>query len=218
ISIGASTDTYDHTGTITAVDDTFDISIGDIKNTLDELKKETEQMPPMYSAIKINGKKLYEYVRNGQTVEVPKRPITIYDIKMISDVSFDQYHQFDFFASVSKGTYIRTIAHDFGTKINLPCHLSALRRVNSGLFDIKDAYQLDMVNDTTKPTIDLMDYAKNLATVQVSDYLAKMVKNGTRLDERQTTDAGPILVKDPQGNPIAIYIKDDNTYKPIIQF
>ena len=106
-----------------------------------------------------------------------------------------------------------------GLKSICPCHLSALRRVNSGLFDIKDAYQLDMVNETTKPTIDLMDYAKNLVAVQVSDYLAKMVKNGTRLDERQTTDAGPILVKDPQGNPIAIYIKDENnTYKPIIQF
>ena len=59
-------------------------------------------------------------LETDKQLRYPKRPITIYDIKMIGDVSFNQYHQFDFFASVSKGTYIRTIAHDFGTKINLP--------------------------------------------------------------------------------------------------
>ncbi|HBT59497.1 MAG TPA: tRNA pseudouridine(55) synthase TruB [Acholeplasmataceae bacterium] len=217
IKIGYSTDSYDFTGNEVSRSETFELSKREIDEAIEKIKAMETQLPPMHSAIKVNGKKLYEYARKDQTIEIQKRPITIESFECTSFKKDDFGYTLSFKSIVSKGTYIRSIANDFGQLIGIPSHLSSLNRMASGQFDLKDAYTLDEVNEFTTPSLSLEDYAKTLDEVTLSDYLSKLVRNGIRLDDRQTTSEGPVLVKNNFNVPIAIYVKDGKTYKPIIQ-
>lgn len=218
IKLGISTDTYDHTGKITKMVDDFRLSDEQIDKAKRSILQMKEQVPPIYSAIKVDGKKLYEYARKDQEIEIEKRPI---DIKQfdITNIRKDELgYSLDFLSVVSKGTYIRSVANDFGNLLDIPAHLTLLRRTASGQFNINDSYKLSDMNEQSKPNLSLESYASKLDVVILSDYLSKLVKNGIRLDERQSTSPGPILAKNKKNEPLAIYIKDGNTYKPIIQF
>ena len=135
ITLGTTTPSYDLE---TEVDQTFDISgitEEDIIQNTKHFIGEIQQQPPIFSALKKDGKRLYEYAREGEKVEIPKRTITVSEFEITKiDVP-----NIEFRAVCSKGTYIRSLAHDFGKSLNNGAHLSALRRTKIGEFSVEDA-------------------------------------------------------------------------------
>ena len=135
ITLGTTTPSYDLE---TEVDQTFDISgitEEDIQDNTKHFTGEIQQQPPIFSALKKDGKRLYEYAREGEKVEIPKRTITVSEFEITKiDVP-----NIEFRAVCSKGTYIRSLAHDFGKSLNNGAHLSALRRTKIGGFSVEDA-------------------------------------------------------------------------------
>lgn len=206
-------DTYDVTGTITNTNNK-EISKDIFIETLKSFKGEYYQLPPMYSAIKKDGKKLYEYARKGETIEVPKRLVNIIDINYQSEVA---PNEFIFETKVSKGTYIRSLAVDIATKLNTYGALSNLVRTEVSNYKLSEATDLNAL--TVDNLISLEDYFKDEEVIVLNDYMIKLVKNGVYLDERQTDINKNFIVKDEAGNTIAYYVLvDKNSYKPLIIF
>ena len=135
ITLGVSTTTEDQTGEVIEKVNipANTITSKEIDRVLEEFKGVIEQIPPMYSSVKVNGKKLYEYARKGETVERPKRQVKIDEIERISNLTFkEQSCCFDIKVTCGKGTYIRTLATDIGKALAYPAHISLLTRINSG--------------------------------------------------------------------------------------
>lgn len=135
ITLGATTPSYDLES---EVDQTFDISgitKEDILQNTQHFIGEIQQQPPIFSALKKDGKRLYEYAREGEHVEIPKRTITINEFE-ITNIDMPNV---EFRVVCSKGTYIRSLAHDFGKMLNNGAHLSALRRTKIGDFSVDNA-------------------------------------------------------------------------------
>jgi len=130
-----------------------------IEKTLKTFEGEIEQKPPIYSAIKVKGKKLYEYARKGQEVEIPTRKITIYSIELKQIKKEENIIIFDVYCS--KGTYIRTLCEDIAKKLNTIGYMQNLLRIQVGEFNIKDSITLIMENKT-----DLENIEKNIITIE----------------------------------------------------
>ncbi len=140
VQLGKSTTTYDIEGDAVKVSDK-DVSIEEIENALQGFRGEIEQLPPIYSAIKVNGKKLYEYARKGEEVEIKPRKVTINELKILN---YDSKNRIlELYIECSKGTYIRSIANDLGEVLGVYGHLVKLIRVKAGEFDIKDCIKLE---------------------------------------------------------------------------
>ncbi len=140
IQFGSNTDTYDLDGEVTA---TFDkkVTQKDVIEMLKIFEGEISQLPPIYSAIKVNGKKLYDYAREGKDVEIQPRQVFISKIEL---KSFDDVAQkAEILVACSKGTYIRSIAYDLGQKLNCGGHLVKLVRTKAGKFLVKNSIGLE---------------------------------------------------------------------------
>ena len=138
-NLGGATPSYDLE---TAIDQTFpttDISEENIHEATKNFLGEISQVPPVFSALKKDGKRLYEYARNGEDVEIPSRKVTISAFK-ITNIEMPKV---DFRVTCSKGTYIRSLAHDFGKALNSGAHLSTLRRTKIGTFNVVGSLDLD---------------------------------------------------------------------------
>lgn len=142
MTLGAITDTQDKSGTVL---ETFPVNVTEeeIKSTAEKFIGEIEQIPPMYSAIKIDGKKLYELAREGKIVERKSRQVTIKNIEIIS-IDLDK-NTVTMLVDCTKGTYIRTLCEDIGKSLGSGGYMSALTRTKSGRFDIKNAYTLEQI-------------------------------------------------------------------------
>lgn len=140
LRLGMETDTQDMTGTILATKEVTCTEV-DIKNIMSTFLGKQEQIPPMYSALKVNGKKLYELAREGKQVERKARPIEIFDIKIL-DISLPTV---TFRVSCSKGTYIRTLCQDIGQKLGCGGCMEHLTRTRVERFRIEDALTLDQI-------------------------------------------------------------------------
>ncbi|NCC67799.1 MAG: tRNA pseudouridine(55) synthase TruB [Clostridia bacterium] len=138
---GIVTDTQDITGKIVKTSYTA-VSASDIEAVLPEFTGEISQMPPMYSAIKIGGKKLYDIARKGGEVDRQPRAVTIFELSLTSEYCGD----FLLRVRCSKGTYIRTLCHDIGQKLGCGAALSSLRRTKCGSFDVSGALTLDEIS------------------------------------------------------------------------
>lgn len=147
VQFGKNTATYDLEGEITA---TFDkkVTEEDVKNTLKDFEGEISQIPPIYSAIKVNGKKLYDYARQGQDIEIKPRKITISKIEL---KEFDKTSQSaKITVACSKGTYIRSIAYDLGAKLGCGGYLTALERTKAGKFQVNTAIKLEDLTEVSQ--------------------------------------------------------------------
>lgn len=142
LTLGSATDTQDSSGTVLYSNE-VKASEGEIVNAVMSFLGEIEQLPPMYSAIKIGGKKLYELARQGETIEREKRSITIYDLNIIR--IWDNKVLFD--VHCSKGTYIRTLCNDIGEKLGCGGHMSFLVRTKAGKYDIASAITVEEIQD-----------------------------------------------------------------------
>ena len=138
IQFGISTDTLDITGRVTDTRVNTDLNLADIESAFNELSGEISQIPPMYSAVKINGKRLYKMARKNQDVEVEPRKVTIY--KFVPDsISLPHVH---FTVECSKGTYVRSLARDLGSALKCSAFLRSLCRTQVGNYHISSAISL----------------------------------------------------------------------------
>lgn len=183
--LGVVTDTQDSTG---AVINTFDkkVSEDEIISVLDCFRGEIDQLPPMYSAVSVGGKRLYDLARQGIEVERKSRKITIEKIELIS---FNEESQTGrLFISCSKGTYIRTIIHDIGEKLLIGGIMTGLVRNSSSGFKLEDCYTFEQVqhmkeNDSLEDAIIPVDKAfESYDEIHLSDVQTSMYRNGVKLD------------------------------------
>lgn len=148
ICLGYSTTTEDASGECLETTPVSDVAVEEVDLALRSFIGEITQIPPMYSAVKVNGKRLYEYARAGQTVERPERHVTIYDFKRTSLLEFkDDCCYFDFEVACSKGTYIRTLSVDLGKKLGYASHMSYLEREASAGLRLENALTLAEIAD-----------------------------------------------------------------------
>lgn len=148
ICLGYSTTTEDASGERLETMPVSDVAVEEVDLALRSFIGEITQIPPMYSAVKVNGKRLYEYARAGQTVERPERHVTIYDFKRTSPLEFkDDCCYFDFEVACSKGTYIRTLSVDLGKKLGYASHMSYLEREASAGLRLENALTLAEITD-----------------------------------------------------------------------
>ena len=209
VCLGTLTDTLDITGNIIKEKET-NITKEEIENTLKSFIPGYEQEVPIYSAVKINGKKLYEYARNGETVELPKRYIKINSIDLISDIEYENGKTyFSFITNVSKGTYIRSLINDIGKKLNTYGTMVELRRTKQGIFNIEDAYTLEDIENNNYKILDAKEVLK-LPKVIVDKNLEFKVKNGQVLTKFFEEDKAMII--NQNNELLAIYQKKDDTY------
>jgi len=175
LKLGEKTDTGDSEGNIIEKQDVKDISIKKIEEVLISFIGKQEQIPPMYSAIKVNGKKLYKNERKGETVDLKPRQIEIYDIKLIEINDLDIVFE----VSCSKGTYIRSLCEDIAKKIGTVGYMKALNRTVVGEFDIKNSVKLDEV-DSSK-IIYIEEFLKDKENIILEKNKLELFLNGGRI-------------------------------------
>ena len=193
VQFGSATTTYDTEGEITFSSDKK-VSKEDIINALKNFEGEIEQFPPIYSAIKVNGKKLYDYARQGQEVEIKPRKVTIEEIEL---KSFNEnLQQAQILIKCSKGTYIRSIAHDLGQNLSVGGHLIKLVRTKAGKFRVENSIKLDEldVNTSLINPIEMLELPK----LEVEDNDLEKIKNGMPLQVKFEVDTFCVLTKNSQ--------------------
>lgn len=200
LKLGSSTDTYDSEGKV--LETKPFTGYEHLEETLASFIGDSMQQPPMYSAIKINGKKLYEYAREGIEVEVPKRPITIYDLKLVD--AHDDEITID--VDCSKGTYIRSLCVDIGKALGYPAHMNALVRNQSGHFTIDQAITLEELESNNGPVIPLEEVFSTYDQI-ISD--EKTIMTGQKI--KSDIDHN-VAVYSPKGKLLAIYGPDGKGY------
>lgn len=171
------------------------------------------QRVPMYSAVKVGGKKLYEYARSNIEVEAPTKEIEIFNIELIEDPIFNEKTiEFNIKCLVSKGTYIRSLIRDIGYKLNTYGTMKSLIRTKQGKFCISDAYSLeDIMNDKYK-LLTIQEALPNIKVTKIDDETLKKVKNGMPIPKMFEENMSLLVDKD--NKEIAIYKKDGNIVKP----
>ncbi|MBA4542303.1 tRNA pseudouridine(55) synthase TruB [Thermoactinomyces daqus] len=141
--VGISTDTEDQTGEITAKADSVEkLDHPCVEAIFSRFTGEIEQVPPMYSAVKIKGKKLYELAREGKEIERPSRKVFIYELHLLG-IEDTPYPKISFDVLCSKGTYVRTLCVDLGRALGYPAHMTGLVRTQSGPFHLEDCWMLE---------------------------------------------------------------------------
>lgn len=202
---GIETDTLDTEGTIIK-EEPVTITKEDVKRALKEMEETYEQEVPIYSAIKVNGKKLYEHARkNEQVEELPKRTVTIYETKFLS---FEE-NQATFRVVVSKGTYIRSFIRDLAKKLNTVAIMSDLRRTKQGTFPVEESHPLEEITKDTK-LISLID-AVSIPKQEATGEIFFKIKNGAVLE---FTQRAPIVLWTNNGKALAIYEQDGPKIRP----
>ena len=167
VVVGVATDTEDASGNVTDVKAVNEL--GNVDEVLAGLVGPLKQKPPMYSSVHYQGRKLYEYAREGQTLDRIARDVHIYEMKRISEIIYKENKAvFSASARVSKGTYIRSLAVEIGNRLNFPAYLGSLRRIASGNFKIEDAVTIDEIEKDNFKIITMLDAMKNYKSVEVS--------------------------------------------------
>lgn len=229
VTIGMSTTTEDQTGEIVN-QKRVDQNLWDkdeIIATLKQLEGDIEQIPPMYSAVKVNGKKLYEYARQNIEVERPVRRVHINSIDLISDIIYENDTcKFEIEVECGKGTYIRTLATQIGALLNYPAHMSHLIRLKSGGFSLEQAIKLDdlreiVEQDKLQDVILPLEYGLNgLTKITVHDKnIVTRIQNGQKIeksliDESKHDGEFVVWYKDKAIAIMDTYDKNETLYKP----
>lgn len=147
LTLGKSTTTQDFTGQVIEEKKVKRITESDVQQVFQTFIGEIEQIPPMYSSVKIGGKKLYELARQGKEVDRKPRKVTIYELKIRQIDLSTEFPTIDFQVKCSKGTYVRTLCVDIGIKLGYPAHMSKLVREKSGSFTIEQSFTLEQVEN-----------------------------------------------------------------------
>lgn len=206
VKLGVTTDTQDMSGTVLKTLSSC-VTKEELEKAINSFLGEIEQIPPMYSAVKIDGKKLYELAREGKTVERKPRKITIFGIKLLS---FDEKNQsFDMLVDCSKGTYIRTLANDIGESLGCGAALSNLLRTVSGSFYLEKSFSLEQIKELCEngdfsfltPLSNVMSEWQKLVLAENN---AKRLLYGIKFNVSGTTLGKCYRIFDENGNFLAV--------------
>lgn len=219
--LGFATDSYDTSGKITANKKIrTEITSTEIKDAMQEFVGQIEQVPPIYSAVKVKGKHLYEYARAGIEVERPKRQVEILAYNLVNEPTFDKekgQETFDFEIECSKGTYVRSLINDLGSKLKVPAVMKCLRRTSSSGFDISQSVKLSEITEDPKLVDQIIQpidsFFTNYAQQDLDEKLWSKVKNGAAISLK--TNANNVALR--YNNKVkAIYQKDGTIYRPYL--
>jgi tRNA pseudouridine55 synthase len=213
IKLGIKTDTLDTTGTIIEQKE-FNVSEEQIKEVLNSFLGTSIQTTPIYSAVKVNGKKLYEYAREGKQVELPKREINITNIELLSYKD----DEIIFKTTVSKGTYIRALIDDICTKLNTVGTMSSLERTTQGIFNIEESYTIEDIESGNYKLISIEEALTNIETITINEDLYNQVKNGSIIDKTFNNDIACLKYNDKIIAIYQTYHKDKALAKPFKMF
>ena len=217
ITIGFSTTTEDASGEIVQITPVTELDEEAVDKAMASFEGEITQIPPMYSAVKVNGKKLYEYARAGEEVERPQRQVTITEFVRTSPIELENdTARFTFRVACSKGTYVRTLSVDLGAKLGHASHMSALRRTASAGLTLDKALTLSQISEMveagdTSFLLPIEFGVQDLPTVQVTEDDAKEISFGRfiAIDSQE-----PLVAAFLEDKVLAIMEKRGQVYKP----
>ncbi len=206
--------------------DMLDITGTEIKRNIPSVTKEEllkvlksyigkyNQEVPLYSAVKVGGRKLYEYARSGTPVTPPSKEVEVYSLELISDLKHIKGAvEFTIRCEVSKGTYIRSLIRDIAYSLNTYGTMKNLIRTRQGIFTLKDAYTLKDIEENNYKLLSIKECLPNIKTTVIEEPLLTKVKNGMVLDKFFKENMSLLL--DKEGKEIAIYIASgDNKVRP----
>lgn len=213
VKLGILTDTLDTDGMVLKKQETF-VDKNELLNVLNSFVGTYNQEVPKYSAVKINGKKLYEYARCGIDVELPKRMVEIKNIELL-EFSNDSYK---FRVKVSKGTYIRSLIKDINDKLGIIGAMSDLRRIRQGKFLIDDSYTLEDIKNKNYKILTITDVLKDDKCVIIDDTLYKIIKNGGIIKNDYKDKYVTFIYHDDVVAIYKVYEKDKSKMKPYKMF
>ena len=200
IRLGISTDTDDSEGRVITSNNT-EISIETLLEILDQFRGEQTQIPPKYSAIKIQGRKLYDYARKGEEIDIQPRKVTIHFLEILEF----EYPIIQIKLKVSKGTYIRSIARDLGQKLGVGAHLTKLVRTGQGDFSLVNATTFENLNQ--QKILDLDKVFSKTSCIEITSSQLKDLEHGRR-PPLTNSNKGLVILK--YANKIAGLARIDN--------
>ena len=213
VKLGLLTDTLDLDGEVLKKEKVA-IRKEELSKVLDSFLGTYEQEVPIYSAVKVNGKKLYEYAREGKKVNLPKRVVEIKKIELIN-ITDEEYK---FRVLVSKGTYIRSLIYDINRKLNVIGVMSDLVRTKQGIFNIDDAYTLEDIKTGNYKMYTITDVLKNDNCVVINDKLFNSIKNGCIIDNIYGKEVVTFIYDNKVVSIYKTYDKDKTKLKPFKMF
>lgn len=210
--LGIDTDTLDITGKVLNTCNKK-VTKEDLLNALNKFQGLIKQEVPKYSAVKVNGKKLYEYARNNIEVKLPIKEVNIYKLELL-DYNEDNM-EVTIACRVSKGTYIRSLIRDIGNSLDTYATMTELERTKLGTYDINNSYTLSDIEKGNYKLLNVEDiYSENQKMIIDDENLLRKIKNGMVLDKFY--DGKNKMLLDKNKNLIAIYTEcnDKNKVKP----
>lgn len=213
VKLGLLTDTLDLDGEVLKKEKVT-IRKEELINVLNSFLGKYEQEVPIYSAVKVNGKKLYEYAREGKKVNLPKRMVEIKKIELINLTN----EEYKFKVLVSKGTYIRSLIYDINRKLNVIGVMSDLVRTKQGIFNIDDAYTLEDIKTGNYKMYTITDVLKNDNCVVINDKLFNSIKNGCIIDNIYGKEVVTFIYDNEVVSIYKTYDKDKTKLKPFKMF
>lgn len=208
IKLGIKTDTLDTKGTIIE-EKNVNVTLDDIQKVFNYFPKSYNQTVPKYSAVKINGKKLYEYARDNIDIILPVRKVEIYSLELLD---FDGT-SITFKTKVSKGTYIRSLIKDICNDLNTIGTMSNLIRTKQGNFSIEESYTLNDIENGNYKSLSIHEFL-NYPSIEIPDEYLKLIINGNKIPNSFNIKDKVIFTK--SNKDYAIYINEFNVLKPYI--
>lgn len=209
LRLGVTTTTEDASGEVLETKE-VDFNEDRIREVVASFIGKLEQVPPMYSAVKVNGKKLYELAREGKEIERKSRTIEVYDIRIRQFLPPDKV---EIDVDCSKGTYIRTLCADIGKALGCGGHMAELLRTKTGTFSLENAIKLDEMKalaeqgKAEEALLTMEDALKDFPVVKVAEKSTKLLYNGGKIQEKYFTQKpAPLKV----GEIVAVYDFKDN--------
>jgi tRNA pseudouridine55 synthase len=230
VQFGFETETGDKTGQLRITNyELRDVSVENIEAVLPEFLGEIEQTPPMYSAKKIEGKKLYELARKGVEIERNPVKVKIYELEIIKNTqhsALSTQHLLALRVVCSAGTYIRTLAEDIGRRIGTGAHLTELRRTRAGKFDLSKAVTIEELekivseNRLDEIIISMNEAVSHLPEIRLSEDEIAKTRSGLKLkrSDFKAAESAPVRMTDERQNLVAVgvYDKGENIIQPKI--
>ena len=222
VVFGVETNTLDADGEVTATHDMSGVTLEDIAEAAKGFVGEIEQIPPMVSAVRVSGKRLHEWAREGREVERPPRQVKIDSIEVgEGSVAADgPVARLD--VRCGSGTYIRTLAADIGTALGGGAHVATLRRLAVGSFVIEEACDVEQLADRPPPLLPPAAGLRDYPSIAVDEKEANDVRHGRCLpdrpvfgvDDASQDSSSPFAITDTEGNLLAVFIKSNGLLRP----
>lgn len=226
IAFGSETETLDAEGEVSETSD-HRPSFAHVEAILPQFTGPIEQIPPKYSALKINGRRAYDLARAGEEVEMKMRAVTIYALSVSLPLEGEGIDSVTLTANVSKGTYIRSLARDIARALGTVGHVTVLRRTKAGPFMLKHAISLDKLNEIGKGA-DIKDYLlpleaglDDIPAFDLTPDQARLLRQGQRLDEQDLIGNPAIngtFLATEDGSPVALAESVDGIVKVVRGF